>query len=118
MLTKLINIFLSVLLLLPIFAGALDFSNICDDASPRFQVCSQDHYPQANLQKPCDMDHCNPLMPNCALCPTANSVNPYLMQGAEAYLPPLDSSFVSINVNPLFDQGVVKSIFHPPPTIL
>ena len=134
MFTKIINISVSVFLLLHLLTGTLAFSHAGDNPSSPFQMCSRDNPPRVNLQKLSDMDdsndhdvdhcnsndmdHCNPLLPKCPLCPTANSVNPYLIQGAEAYLPPLISFFISIPIDPLSDQGVVKSIFHPPTALL
>ena len=134
MFTKIINISLSVFLLLHLLTGALAFSHPSDVPLYSFQVCSQDNRPEITPQKVSDKHdsndhdidhcsnndkgHCNPLLPKCPLCPTANSPNLYLIQGAEAYLPPLISFLTSIPVDPLSDQGVVKSIFHPPTALL
>ncbi len=137
MFTKIINISVSVFLLLHLLTGALAFSHPSNNPSYSFQVCPQDNRPEVKPHKVSDKHdskdhdsdhcnnnnnndkgHCNPLLPKCPLCPTANSANLYLIQGAEAYLPPLISFFISIPVAPLSDQGVVKSIFHPPTALL
>jgi hypothetical protein len=101
MLKKGLNIFISILLLLPLFAGEVGFFQAVSNASPSFQ-------------KPCDMDDCNPNMPKCPLCPSFSSINLYLYYEAAVYLPTPTSSFIQLSVNTLSDQGFVKAIFHPP----
>jgi hypothetical protein len=98
---KALNIFISILLLLPLFTGVVGFSQPINK-SP------------ASFQKTCDMDDCNPYMPKCPLCPSSNSTIQLFHQEAAAYLPTPISSFILISVSALSDQGVVKTIFHPP----
>ena len=69
------------------------------------------------FKKPCEMDHCSPNIPKCPLCPSFGSQAPCLNQGTLAYLPPLDSSFVSVCLDTLSDQGFIGSIFRPPTSI-
>jgi hypothetical protein len=101
MLKKALNIFISILLLLPLLTGTVGFSQPVDNNSPSFQ-------------KPCDMNDCNPYAPKCPLCPSSGSVNLYLNHEAGAYLPILACSFILDSVSTLSDQGVIKAIFHPP----
>ena len=98
---KALNIFISILLLLPLFMGGVGFSQPINK-SP------------ASFQKTCDMDDCNPYMPKCPLCPSSNSTIQLFHQEAAAYLPTPISSLILISVSALADQGVVKAIFHPP----
>ena len=105
MLKKALIIFMSILLLLPLLTGAVGFSQTVNNDPPSFQ-------------KPCDMDHCNPYMPKCPLCPSSSSHIPYLPNGARIYLPTLNSSFNLVSLESLSDQGFVKSIFHPPTSLL
>lgn len=100
---KALNIFISILLLLPLFTGVVGFSQPINN-SP------------ASFQKTCDMDDCNPYMPKCPLCPSSGFVNLYLHYETGAYLPILDSSFMLHSVSTFSDQGVIKAIFHPPTT--
>lgn len=69
------------------------------------------------FKKPCEMDHCSPDIPKCPLCPSFGSQTPCINQGTLAYLPPLDSSFVLVCLDTLFDQGFIGSIFRPPTSI-
>jgi len=101
MLKKALNIFISILLLLPLLTGGAGFSQMISADPPSFQ-------------KACDMDDCNPYMPKCPLCPSSNSTIQLFHQEAAAYLPTPISSFILISVSTLSDQGVVKTIFHPP----
>ena len=101
MIRKGLNIFISILLLLPLFTGVVVFSQTVNNGLPSFQ-------------KTCDRDDCNPYMPKCPLCPSSNSTIQLFHQEAAAYLPTPISSFILISVSALSDQGVVKAIFHPP----
>lgn len=101
MLKATLNIFISILLLQHLFVGAAPFSQPVDQ-------------PYASFQKPCDMDHCNPYMQKCPLCPTSNSTIPLFHQATIFYLPAISSSFISLHEDSLSDQGFVKAIFHPP----
>jgi hypothetical protein len=104
MLRKILNIFISLLLLLPLFAGDVGFFQAVSHASPSFQ-------------KTCDMDDCNPNMPKCPLCPSFSSTNLYLYHQAAPYLPTPSSSFIFLSMDTLSDQGVIRTIFHPPTSI-
>jgi hypothetical protein len=113
MMRKVINIFLSILFLLLFFSGEFVSSALAKSRSSSSEICSSDKGASVLFQKPCDMDHCNPL-PRCPLCPSSGTINLYLHPGAEVYLPPLHSSFLIISPDALSDQGFVSSIFHPP----
>ena len=104
MLKKALIIFISIILLLPLLTGAVGFSQTVNNDPPSFQ-------------KPCDMDHCNPYMPKCPLCPSSSSMSPYLPSGTRIYAPTLSSLFNPISADTLPDQGYVKSVFHPPTTL-
>jgi hypothetical protein len=108
MLKRALNIFISILILLPIVTGMFSDSGAMNNALPFL------HLLQSSFEKPCDMDYCNPLAPKCPLCPSWGSVNSYLLRESGAYLPPLTSSLIAIISSTLSDQGVVKTIFHPP----
>jgi hypothetical protein len=101
MLRKGLNIFISILLLLPLFTGEVGFSQAIGHASPSFQ-------------KACDMDDCNPNVPKCPLCSSSSSIILYLDRKTIVYLPASTSSYILLNVRTLSDQGYVKVIFHPP----
>jgi hypothetical protein len=88
-------------LLIPLLTGVVGFSLTVSNDPPSFQ-------------KPCDMNHCNPHLPKCPLCPSSGSLIPYLPQEMGDYLPRLRSSFILLSFGNLSDQGFVKSIFHPP----
>jgi len=103
MLKKGLNIFISTLLLLPLLTGGGGFFQTVNNDPPSFQ-------------NPCDMNHCNPHMPKCPLCPSPSSTNLYFSEEMGAYLPTLTSLFILITIDNLSDQGFVKSIFHPPTT--
>jgi hypothetical protein len=106
MLRKSSHIFISILLLLPFFAGTYTFPVSGANLPFSFQKpCDMDD---------CDMDHASPNTPKCPLCPTFNSFAPYLSGEVRIDLPVLPSSFVVFSINTLSDQGVVKAIFHPP----
>ncbi len=104
MLRKGLNIFIAILLLLPLFAGETAFFQAVSHASPY-------------LQKTCDMDDCNPNMPKCPLCPSFRSANVYLFHESVSYFPPLSSSFIIVSMDTLSDQGVVRTIFRPPTSL-
>ena len=104
MLRKGLNIFISILLLLPLFAGQAEFFQAVSHASLSFQ-------------KTCDMDDCNPNMPKCPLCPSFGSINLLLYHEVAVYLPTPASSYIQLSVSPMFDQGFVKAIFRPPTII-
>jgi hypothetical protein len=104
MLKKGLSIFISILLLLPLFTGVVGFSQMISGDPPSFQ-------------KTCDMDNCNPNMPKCPLCPSSGFVNLFLPHETGACLPVLTSSLILICLSTLSDQGFVQSIFHPPTSI-
>ena len=104
---------ITILILPSLFIGTVTFSSLA-----LANLCPENSYPNASLQKTCDMDHCNPNLPKCPLCPSSISVNPFLLQETDAYLPTPTASFIPASNDTLSDQEVVKSIFHPPATIL
>ena len=104
MVRKGLNIFISILLLLPLFAGEAEFFQAVSHASTSFQ-------------KTCDMDDCNPMAPKCPLCPSFGSIHLYLYHEVAVYLPTPASSYIQLSVSTLSDQGFVKSIFRPPTII-
>jgi hypothetical protein len=101
MLRKGFNVFISILLLLPLLGGQVESLKPVNHASPSFQ-------------KTCDMDDCNPNMPKCPLCPPFSSTHLYLYRDGAVGLPTLTSSYVELAVSSLSDQGFVKPIFRPP----
>ncbi len=101
MLRKGLNIFIAILLVLPLFAGKAGIFQAVSHASPSFQ-------------KTCDMDDCNPNMPKCPLCPSFGSVNLFLHYELAVYLPAPATSYIKYDVNTLSDQGFVRRIFRPP----
>jgi hypothetical protein len=103
MLRKGLNIFISILLLLPIFVGGAGSFQTISQASPSFQ-------------KTCDMDDCNPNMPKCPLCPSFSSIHLYLYYETVVCFPTPASSYILLSVRILSDQGFIKTIFHPPTT--
>jgi hypothetical protein len=104
MLKKCLNIFIAILLLLPLFAGETEFFRAASHASPSFQ-------------KTCDMDDCNPNMPKCPLCPSFRSTNLYLFHESVSYFPLLSSSLILLSMDTMSDQGVVRTIFRPPTSL-
>jgi hypothetical protein len=103
---KALTIFISMVLLLPLFTGTVEFSQPVNKSTVSFQKpCNMDD---------CDMDHSSPNTPKCSLCPNFNSFAPYLSSGVRIDLPAIPSSFIQVSINTLSDQGVVKAIFHPP----
>jgi hypothetical protein len=110
MLRKALNIFISISLLLPVFTGGFSFFSPINNDPPSFQKpCNMDD---------CDMDHCNPYLPKCPLCPSSNSFIQLFRQEVADYLPTPTSSFILFTLGTLSDQGFVRAIFHPPTSIL
>ena len=105
MLKKVLIVIISIHLLLPLFTGVSGFSTPISNSPPSFQ-------------KTCDMDHCYPNLPKCPLCPSSSPIVQYFYSDTGDFLPPLNSSFILISIDILSDQGFVKSIFHPPTSIL
>lgn len=110
MLTKTINIYVALLLALSptgIFAGLC--GGTVDFVLPGNVI-------QLKEQHPCDIaDHCNPMAPKCPLCPSWTSLNGYLLHESEDYLPPPLSAFIMTQSETFSDQGVVRTVYHPPP---
>lgn len=98
---RLIKTFISISLIVHLFAGVIVFPQAVNNHPP-------------SCQKPCSMDDCKPNMPTCPLCPSFSSINIYPYHEAAAYLPTPTSSFILLSVSALSDQGVIKTIFHPP----
>jgi hypothetical protein len=98
---RLIKTFISISLVMVLAAGVIVFPQAVNNHPPSFQ-------------KPCGMDECNPNMPKCPLCPSFSSINLCPYPEAAAYLPTPVSSFILLSVSSLSDQGVIKTIFHPP----
>jgi len=110
MLRKVTHIFVSILLLLPFFTGVPGFPQLANNYLPSFQKpCDMDH---------CDMDHSNPNTSKCSLCPSSSSFVQLFRLELTDYLPTLTSSFISLAVGTMSDQGFVRAIFHPPTSIL
>ena len=110
MLRKVIQIFVSILLLLPLVTGVPGFPQLANNYLPSFQKpCDMDD---------CDMDHSNPNTSKCPLCPSSSSFVQLFRQEVAEYLPTPTSSFILISVGTLSDQGFVRAIFHPPTSIL
>jgi hypothetical protein len=114
---KVINALLSIVFSVPLFTGIFASPDLSMSYLSSSEICSGDNNGEISFQKPCDMDHCNPNMPKCPLCPSSSSINLYLNHAAEAYLPTLTSSLILVSVDTLSDQGFVKSIFHPPTSL-
>src|SRR4030042_674644 len=115
---KVFNIVLSILLMLPLLGGVFASSDLPKSFLSSSEICPGDNNGERSFQKPCDMDHCNPHMPRCPLCPSSGSIHPYLYHEGGAYLPPLASSLVLISPEALRDQGFVRSVFRPPTSTL
>ena len=110
MLRKIVHVFISILLLLPLLTGMPGFGQFANNYLPSFQkTCDMDD---------CDMDNCNPHMPKCPLCPSSNSFIQLFRQEVADYLPTPTSSFILFTSGILSDQGFVRAIFHPPTSIL
>ena len=112
MLRKLLNIFISILLLLPLWTGM-----------PGSFGSGKVNDLQIHFQKPCDMDdcdmaNCNSQTPKCPLCPSPTSFAQLFRQEMADYLPTPTSSFILLTLGTLSDQGFVRAIFHPPTSIL
>lgn len=108
-LKKVLNIFISIFLLLPLFTEVARFPQTTDNDPVSFQKpCDMDD---------CDMDNCDAHMPKCPLCPSSGSMSLYLSNGIRIYTPIFTSSFNPISVDTLSDQGYVRSVFRPPTSI-
>ena len=112
---KIVNIVSSILLLLPLLVGVLASSDLPISFFSSSEICPGNNYGEVILQKPCDMDHCNPHIPRCPLCPSSSSIVPYLHQSREISMQSPSSSFILTTLDPLFDQGFLRSVFRPPP---
>jgi hypothetical protein len=84
-----INIFISTLLLLAFSGGALDLSVWAE-----VSVCPDSSFSDSNED------------------------DDYLLREGEPYLPAPTFCLALVSVSTLPDQGFVKSIFHPPTSIL
>jgi len=111
---KVINALLSIVFSVPLFTGIFASADLPMAYFSSSETCSGDYKGEISFQKPCDMDHCNPFAPKCPLCPSWGMVNIYLLRESGAYLPPPTSSLIGTISSTLSDQGVVRTIFHPP----
>ena len=84
---RIINIFISTLLLLAFSGEALDLSLWAE-------------------------------APVCSDCPFSDYDDDYLLKEVEPYLPAPTFCLALVSLSTLPDQGFVKSIFHPPTSIL
>jgi hypothetical protein len=57
------------------------------------EICPGNNSGEVILQKPCDMDHCNPRMPRYPLCPSSSSIVPYLHPSRAISMPSPSSIF-------------------------
>ena len=96
-----INIFISILLLLPIYSGMAGMTIAGTQGV-------------AHFQKDCDMDPCFPHFPECSVCLSTCSMQPYLNKEIEKHLPIQNISYILVSVDIFSDQEFVKPIFHPP----
>jgi hypothetical protein len=111
------SILICLLLLPALFPGMLNYLGMGTSLSSSFDLfpCNT----ETSFQKPCDMDHCdmdhsNPGVPKCPLCTSSGTTALYLHQETGTCLPVPVSSFIQISCPKIYDQGFVKSIFHPP----
>jgi len=115
---KIINICISILLMMPLLSGMLTASGADDNLFSFFQIS------QFDSQKACDMNSCNgmtsctPHVPKCPHCPSSYCIDHYFRNGMGTHLPPPSSSFILLSASTLSGQEFVKSIFHPPTSIL
>jgi len=102
---RIFNIVVSILLILPLFSGIYSPLKAAHVATPLISASSQNT---------CGMDSCTPNLPRCPLCPSSNSIHPYISQEAGVNVQIPVSSFLLISLETLSDQGVTQSIFRPP----
>jgi hypothetical protein len=105
MLWRLISTILVVLVIIPSFLGAHDFSQLGKD-------------PVSGSQGPCDTGSNGPLMPECSHGQSFEEIDPFLHEGTEPFQPKTLSSLILIAPEAFLDQGFVRSIFRPPTSIL
>ena len=105
MLWRLISPILVVLVILPSLLGAHDFSRLGKN-------------PVSGSQSPCDTGPCGPLMPECSHGLSFEEIDPFLHEDMETYQLKVVSPLIPIAPEVLLDQGVVRSIFRPPTSIL
>jgi len=102
---KIFNILVCILLILPLFSGIY---------SPLKAAHIGSLLLSAGYQKTCGMDSCSPNLPRCPLCPSSNSIHPYIPQETRVNLEIPVFSFIFVRSDTLSDQGVPRSIFRPP----
>ncbi len=106
MLWRLISSILVVLVIIPSLLGAHDFSPLGNT-------------PGSGSQSPCDTNQCDPRTPECPNCVSLeDSIDPFIHEDTEIYQLKAVSPLIPIALEVLLDQGVVKSIFRPPTSIL
>ena len=103
---KLISSILVVLVIIPSLLRAHDFSlfgNI---------LCSRS-------QSSCDTSQCDSQIPECPNCVSMeDSIDPFLPEDTNIYQKEVVSALILLTPEGLLDQGFVRSIFHPPTSIL
>jgi len=108
---KIFNIFIAIFVILPLFSGIYSPLKAAHTTSPLHIVSP---LLRASSQKACGMDSCSPNLPRCPLCPSSNSIHPYIAQETEVNLQIPVVSFIQLRLDTLSDQGVIQSIFRPP----
>ncbi len=102
---KILNILICTLLILPLFSGIY---------SPLKAAQMGSLLLSAGSQKNCGMDSCSPNLPRCPLCPSSNTILPYMSQETRVNLEIPVFTFILVSSDTLSDQGVTRSIFRPP----
>jgi hypothetical protein len=106
-----VHLFLAISLALPVATGLFGFSGTAGG----FPLMRPS---QITFEAPCTMDHCSPFAPKCPLCPSWSGTNLFLFHESADDLPPPAPGVLTLTSNTLSDQGVVRTIFHPPMFLL
>jgi hypothetical protein len=102
---KILNIVVCILLILPLFSGIYSPLKAVQMGSPLLS---------AGYQKNCGMDACRSNLPRCPLCPSSNTIHPYISQETRVNLEFPVFSYILVSLDTLSDQGVTQPIFRPP----
>ena len=106
MLWRLISSILAVLVIIPSLIGAHDFSLLGNTLG-------------SGSQTPYDTNQCDPRTPECPNCVSLDdSIDSFIHEDTEIYQLKAVSPSIPIALVVPLDQGVVKSIFRPPKSIL